>query len=98
MIHDVVTAEYLGDYRIKVTFDDGKTGVIDFSSYRDRGGVFEKFRDLRFFRFFQVDPELGVLRWGDDIAPETLYAKPTGEPLPSWMVAEEKENYQRDQS
>lgn len=36
------------------------------------------------------DGRAGVLEWedGPDIAPETLYAKATGEPLPDWMEAE----------
>lgn len=93
MIHDVVTAEYLDGYRIKVTFDDGRDGIVDFASYLDAGGVFERFRDMEFFKGFSVDRELGVLSWGGeiDIAPETLYSKATGEPLPDWMVAEEPE-------
>ena len=88
MIHDVVAAEYRGDYRIEVTFDDGTSGVVDFSEYAGRGGVFEPFRDLDFFRKFEINEELGVLTWaGDlDIAPETLYAKATGSPLPNWMT------------
>ena len=32
MIHDVVKAEYIDGYRIKVTFDDGREGAVDFSS------------------------------------------------------------------
>lgn len=88
MIHDVVTAKYLGEYRIELTFDDGKGGVIDFADYRNLGGVFERFRDLEYFRNFKVDPELGVLTWegGVDVAPETLYAEATGSPLPDWMT------------
>ena len=31
MIHDAVTAEYLDGYRIKVTFDDGRDGIVDFA-------------------------------------------------------------------
>ena len=90
MIHDVVKAEYLEGYRIKITFDDGREETVDFSSYVEAGGVFERFRDLEFFKRFTVDPEVGVLRWGGeiDIAPETLYAKAVGEPLPYWMVPE----------
>ena len=70
---------------------DGKAGVVDFAPYLRRGGVFERFRDLSFFRQFRVDPELGALTWADeiDIAPETLYALATGAPLPEWMTAEE---------
>ena len=91
MIHDVVAASYEGGYRIELTFDDGKRGVVDFSDYPAKGGVFERFRDLDFFRTFTVSEELGTLVWGDeiDVAPETLYAEATGSPLPEWMAEEE---------
>jgi len=86
MIHDVVSAVYRGGYKIEVTFDDGEKGVIDFSKYLRRGGVFERFKDMDFFRGFTINQELGILTWQDeiDIAPETLYADATGKPLPSW--------------
>jgi hypothetical protein len=88
MIHDVISAEYKGGYRIELTFDDGKKGTVDFTKYLSLGGVFERLRDLACFRQFKVDPELGVLTWGNDvdIAPETLYADATGGPLPDWMM------------
>ena len=91
MIPDVVSAEYQGSYRIKLTFDNGKSGVIDLSSYTQKGGVFERFKDMQFFRNFTVNKELGVLEWGDeiDIAPESLYAEATGESLPEWMEEEQ---------
>ena len=40
-MQDVISAVYMGDYRIEVTFEDGKKGIIDFSKYLKRGGVFE---------------------------------------------------------
>jgi hypothetical protein len=91
MIHDVVSAAYQGSYRIEITFDDGKQGIVDFTPYFKRGGVFKRFQDVTFFREFRVDGELGTLTWGDeiDIAPETLYAEATGAPLPDWMTKEE---------
>jgi hypothetical protein len=87
MLNDVISAKYKGGYKIEVTFEDGATGVIDFSKYLHEGGVFEKFRDIGFFKQFKVNQELGVLTWGDeiDIAPETLYAEATNTPLPGWM-------------
>jgi hypothetical protein len=87
MLHDVVKATYRGEYRIELEFDNGQKGVVDFSKYPARGGVFERFKDLEFFRSFSVNPEFGALVWGDeiDIAPETLYAEATGTGLPSWM-------------
>jgi hypothetical protein len=91
MIHDVVSAEHRGGYRIELAFDNGRRGVIDFSKFLYRGGVFERFRDMEFFRSFKINEELGVLTWGDDvdIAPETLYSEATGEPLPEWMTADQ---------
>ena len=87
MLHDVVTAKYLGDYKIELEFDDGARGAVDFSKYLQRRGVFERFCDIGFFRRFIVNRELGTIQWGDDIdiAPETLYAEATGKGLPSWM-------------
>ena len=90
MIHDVVSAAYQAGHRIEITFDDGKQGIVDFTPYLKREGVFKRFRDLAFFREFHVNEELGALTWGDeiDIAPETLYAEATGAPLPDWMTKE----------
>lgn len=86
MLKDVISAKYKGEYKIELIFEDGATGIVDFSKFINRGGVFEKFRDIEFFKNFSVNKELGVLTWGDeiDIAPETLYAEATRTPLPNW--------------
>ena len=87
MLHDVVLATYEGEYKIELTFDDGKKGVVDFSNYLSKGGVFENFKEIEFFRDFSVNDELGTLTWQKeiDIAPEKLYSKATGTSLPNWM-------------
>ena len=92
MIHDVIDAVYKGDYRIELKFDDGKIGVIDFSKYLNRGGVFKKLKNLEYFRSFKINKEIGTITWFDelDIAPETLYAEATRDRLPSWMETDEK--------
>lgn len=89
MIHDIISAVYKEDYKIEIKFDTGEEGVMDFSKYLNRGGVFKRFKDINFFRNFEVNTELGVLTWQNeiDIAPETLYAETTGTPLPDWMEA-----------
>ena len=87
MLYDVVSAIYNGGYRIKLTFDDGKKGIVDFSEYLAKGGVFDRFKDVEFFKNFSINDELGTLTWQDaiDLAPEQLYAKATGTQLPDWM-------------
>ena len=91
MLRDVVSANYKGGYKIEVTFEDGASGIVDFSKYLSEGGVFEKFNDMEFFKNFKINEELGVLTWGDevDIAPETLYAEATNSPLPDWMDSQQ---------
>ena len=91
MLWDVISAKYKGEYKIEVTFEDGASGIVDFSKYLLEGGVFEKFKDMEFFKNFKINEELGVLTWGDeiDIAPETLYSAATNSPLPEWMNSQQ---------
>jgi hypothetical protein len=50
MLKYVVSADYKDGYKIEVTFEDGATGIVDFSKYLNQGGVFEKFKDIEFFK------------------------------------------------
>ena len=87
MTPDLIAARHIEGYRLELIFENGKTGTIDFAEYPKRGGIFERLGDFDFFLQFKVNPEQGVLAWGDDldIAPETLYSEATGDPLPEWM-------------
>jgi hypothetical protein len=87
MLIDLISAEYRGDYKIELVFEDGKRDIVDFSSYINKPGIFSKFRDIDYFRNFTVDPEVKTLTWSNeiDIAPEILYSKATNSPLPEWM-------------
>jgi hypothetical protein len=68
----VIGADYEGEYRLRVWFNDGSEKVLDFEGWLD-GPVFEPLHDLTFFRRFFI--EGGTVAWpnGADIAPETLY-------------------------
>ena len=87
MYYDVVSAEYLKDYTLKICFADGKSGIVDFTPYIRKGGIFGKLAQVENFKRFTVNQELGVITWqGEiDIAPETLYSAATQEPLPQWV-------------
>ena len=69
-------ATYLRDYKIHVTFDDGREGVIDLEDEL-WGEVFEPLKDTDVFRCFRVDTELDTIVWptGADLAPEFLYER-----------------------
>jgi hypothetical protein len=68
----VVHAEYRGDFRIHVGFNDGVEGRVDFSPWL-AGPVFEPLKDPGYFARFFI--EAGTVTWpnGADIAPETLH-------------------------
>jgi hypothetical protein len=68
----VVRAEYRGQYRIHLVFNDGVQNTVDFEMWL-AGPVFEPLRNQDYFRRFFL--EGGTIAWpnGADIAPETLY-------------------------
>lgn len=64
----------VGDHRVRIRFEDGSEGELDFSGHSWRG-VFAPLRDPEYFASGGFDPELRTLAWpnGADIAPETLH-------------------------
>ena len=90
MYKDVIEVRYLNGYRLELVFENGKKGVVDFQSYIKKGGVFNRFSDMEYFKKVKINKELGVLCWPDgvDVDHETLYSEATGEPLPAWMITE----------
>jgi hypothetical protein len=75
-LHDVIGVEISGDYRLRLTFDDGTVGDVDFKG-REWLGVFEPLRDPDYFARVSVDAEAGTVTWpnGADMAPEPLYTE-----------------------
>lgn len=70
----VVRAEYRGEYRIHLEFNDGLENTVDFSQWL-AGPVFEPLKDPRYFRRFFLDGGTVVWPNGADVAPETLYER-----------------------
>ena len=68
----VVDAVYIGDYKIKLEFDNGETRIADCEQWL-QGEVFEPLKDKEYFQKFFLDG--WSISWpnGADIAPETLY-------------------------
>ena len=80
MYWNVKSAKYLDGYRVAVTFADGKSGIVDLEKHLRHGPVFKRLLDVTVFQQFRINPDFGVICWGDDldIAPETLYEEATG--------------------
>lgn len=75
--YDICGVEYLGGYRLRLSFADGVVGEVDLASRFAGllGPMFEPLRDEGFFAQVRVDPELGTITWpnGADFAPEVLH-------------------------
>jgi len=86
MLHDVVEARALGDYRLFLRFDDGRSGVVDLGKSLKFTGVFAPLRDPKEFAKVFVHPEFHTVTWPNevDLDTEVLYSEATGTPLPAW--------------
>ncbi len=70
----IVKADYISDFIIRLKFRDGTMGDID-QREELHGPVLEPLQDLRRFREFSIDPDFHTMVWpnGADLAPEFLY-------------------------
>ncbi len=75
----IVSAEPLPQYRLKITFNDGVSGVFPVEPER-RGGVFLKLLDARVFNTVTINPDFGCVEWpgGVDLCPDALHQAMTG--------------------
>lgn len=69
---EILSADYLDEYKIAIHFNNGESKVTDLSEHL-WGPVFEPLRDKELFKKFRV--EWGTLTWDNeaDFAPEFLY-------------------------
>jgi len=81
MYYDLIKTDYVKDYKIKLVFEDGTSGIVDLKKIIEKGGVFTELNDQNKFKLFFIHEELKVLTWNNDIdiAPETLYKLAVGE-------------------
>ena len=78
---DITDVDVVGDHRLRLTFEDGTVGDVDFSN-REWRGVLEPLGDSSYFARVTVDPEAGTIACpnGVDLAPEPLYAAAQANP------------------
>ena len=75
----IVSAEPLSDCRLKITFNDGVSGIFPVEPGR-RGGVFLKLLDAKVFNAVMINPDFGCVEWpgGIDLCPDTMHQTMTG--------------------
>ena len=68
----VTIAEYISDFKINFTFNDGLVGEIDFKDEL-YGEVFEPLKDVEVFKKFHLNPFTIEWECGADFSPEFLH-------------------------
>ncbi|HEX7585060.1 MAG TPA: DUF2442 domain-containing protein [Prolixibacteraceae bacterium] len=65
MVISIVKAEYVGDYKIEISFSDGVHRTIDFSEFllNAKNPMTKKFLDKQLFRQFSI--VYGDIIWND---------------------------------
>ncbi len=74
MFLHVTNAKYLEDYKVEVSFNNGRKGVADLIDALE-GPVFGLLKNKSEFSRFIVDKELETIVWpnGADLAPEYIF-------------------------
>lgn len=73
-MHYVKEVQYLVDYKLRITFENGETKEVDLARYLD-GEVFKPLQDIHYFKQVKVSPDIETIYWdnGADLSPEFLY-------------------------
>lgn len=76
-LYDVTAFEFIGDYTLKIMFDDGTTQIVDLEPVLF-GEMLGPLRDPDIFRQVRLDPEIRTLVWpnGADFDPYVLHDWP----------------------
>lgn len=71
----VKDVKYFKDHKINISFNDGKSGIIDLADiiFKDSRNVFKDLRNIDQFKKMKLDMDTVVWSNGADLAPEFLY-------------------------
>lgn len=74
LILSVTSAEYVRDYILRLTFNNGEVRDVDFVPLMQKG-ICRKLQDMAYFRSYTLDPF--SVDWNNEIgfAPESLYER-----------------------
>ena len=91
----ITAAEYIEDYKLRLTFNNGVVRIVDFVPLMQKG-ICKKLQDKDYFRAYTLDPF--TVDWNNEIgfAPEYLYeigTYPENDETTPLMAAEDQQPY-----
>lgn len=72
MFLEVIDAQYISEYKLFLSFNNGEKRVFDFASVISRYPVFRCLKDLNLFKSFIITDTVEWKNGAIDIAPEYL--------------------------
>ncbi|MBW7882526.1 MAG: DUF2442 domain-containing protein [Caldilineaceae bacterium] len=89
--YDVKAVDIVGDYTLRLTFEDETQQVIDFEPVL-LGPVYEPLRDIDQFNRVKLNPDTGTIEWptGADFNPAILHDWPN---YRERLIAERRQRY-----
>ena len=93
MYFEINKAEYKGDFKINLFFENGKNGVLDFKPLLIKYNYNILLNNAEVFKNFKN--EFGTIIWENediDFSPELLYLQVTGEKNILWNNSEKTYN------
>ena len=69
----ITSVEPLNDYKLFLTFTNGKKGIFDVKPYLDEGSVFIELKNTSLFKSVKID--YGTIVWANDadLCPDCVY-------------------------
>jgi len=73
-MHFVKKANYVSEYKLLLTFEDGNVRLVDLKAHLE-GKIFKPLKDISYFKAVKVNSDLDTIVWknGADMSPDFLY-------------------------
>ena len=76
MLHTIKDVKYIDGYKLSLTFNDGKTKLVDFEQrLQNPKNMFLPLKDVEYFKRVHLDGITLVWPNGLDLCPDSLYER-----------------------
>jgi hypothetical protein len=74
MIHWVIDVSYIGEYKLKLTFENNECKIVDLLPHLE-DKIFEPLKDISFFKSASINKDIDTVVWPNnvDFSPDFLY-------------------------
>lgn len=73
-MHWIKDVSYIGGYKLKLKFEDGKHRIVNLKSHL-KGKIFKPLNNVNYFKHVKVNEDIDTIVWPNnaDFSPDFLY-------------------------